>query len=77
MIKAGFKLVWLWRFIEPNDKEIRSFHISKERNMFVAERILYEVVNMYRKHQVSSDGGIWYRQACRFLRPISSPSLLF
>jgi putative transposase len=67
-IKAGSELIWLWVVIEPNDKEILSFHISKERNMFVAERFLSHVVNKYGLHQVSSDGGTWYPQACKFLK---------
>ena len=33
-IKAGSELIWLWVVIEPNDKEILAFDISKERNMF-------------------------------------------
>ena len=36
-IKAGSELLWLWVVVEPRHKEILSFHISKERNMFVAE----------------------------------------
>jgi putative transposase len=67
VIKAGPELVWLWVVIEPANKEILSFSISKERNMFVAERILFQVISMYGKHQVSSDGGTWYPQACKFL----------
>ncbi len=35
-IKVGSELIWLWVVIEPKDKEILSFHISKECNMFVA-----------------------------------------
>ncbi|MDQ6724407.1 MAG: DDE-type integrase/transposase/recombinase [Thermoproteota archaeon] len=68
-IKAGSELIWLWVVVEPtNDKEILSFHISKERNMFVAERFLSRVVNKYGLHRVSSDGGTWYPQACKFLK---------
>ena len=58
-IKAGSELLWLWVVVEPNDKEILSFHISKERNMFVVERFLSNVENKYGLHQVSSDGGTW------------------
>ena len=36
--------------------------------MFVAERFLSHVVNKYGLHQVSSDGGTWYPQACEFLK---------
>ena len=67
MIKAGSELIWLWVVIEPTEKEILSFHISKERNMFVVERFLSQVVNKYGLHLVSSDGGTWYPQACKFL----------
>ena len=56
-IKAGSELVWIWVVIEPTNKEILSFYISKERNMFVAERVLSEVINKYGLHSVSSDGG--------------------
>ena len=38
LIKIGSELIWLWVAIEPKDKEIFSITISKERNMFVAER---------------------------------------
>jgi putative transposase len=66
-IKAGSELIWLWVVIEPNDKEILAVDISKERNMFVAERFLSHLLDKYGKHQVSSDGGTWYPQACKFL----------
>ncbi|HEY6535387.1 MAG TPA: DDE-type integrase/transposase/recombinase [Candidatus Nitrosocosmicus sp.] len=67
-IKAGSELIWIWVVIEPTIKEILLFYISKERNMFVAERVLSEVVNKYGLHSVSSDGGTWYPQACKFLK---------
>jgi len=36
--------------------------------MFVAERFISVVKKNYGKHPVSTDGGTWYPQACRFLR---------
>ncbi len=39
MIKSGSELIWLWIVIEPANKEILSFYISKERNMFVSQAI--------------------------------------
>jgi hypothetical protein len=36
--KIGSEFIWLWIAIEPTNKEILGFNISKERNMFVAER---------------------------------------
>jgi putative transposase len=69
-INAGSsELIWLWIVIEPTiDKEILSFDISKERNMFVVERFLSNVIKEYGKYPVSTDGGTWYPQACRFLK---------
>jgi putative transposase len=67
-IKAGSELIWLWIAIEPKDREILSISISKERNIFVAERFLSDIVNEYGEHPVSTDGGTWYPQACRFLK---------
>ena len=43
-------------------------YIERTKYVFAKERILSEAANMYGKHQVSSDGGTWYPQACRFLR---------
>ena len=36
--------------------------------MFVAERFISDVIKNHGKHLVSTDGGTWYPQACRFLR---------
>jgi transposase-like protein len=42
--------------------------ISKERNIFVAERFLSSIVEEYGVYPVSTDGGTWYPQACQFLK---------
>jgi putative transposase len=68
-IKASSsELIWLWVAIEPKDREILAISISKERNMFVAEHFLSDVVDEYGPHPVYTDGGSWYPQACRFLK---------
>ena len=36
--------------------------------MFVAERFISDVVEEHGKHPISTDGGTWYPQACRFLK---------
>ena len=36
--------------------------------MLVAERFISSLINRYGKHSVSTDGGTWYPQACRFLK---------
>ena len=67
-IKVGSELIWLWVVIESETKNILAISISKERNMFVAERFLSNIIENYGYHPVSTDGGTWYPQACRFLK---------
>ncbi|MGD9673993.1 MAG: DDE-type integrase/transposase/recombinase [Candidatus Nitrosocosmicus sp.] len=67
LIKVGSEYIWLWVAIDAKSKEILALTISKERNMFVAERFLSDIVRDYGKHHVSTDGGTWYPMACRFL----------
>ena len=68
LIKVGAEYIWLWVAIEPENREILALTISKERNMFVAERFISGLVHIHGEHPVSADGGPWYPQACRFLR---------
>jgi putative transposase len=68
IIKVGSEYIWLWIAIEDDNREILQISISKKRNMFVAERFILNLVKRYGEHPVSTDGGTWYPQACRFLR---------
>ena len=68
IIKVGSKYIWFWVAIENDNREILQINISKERNTFVAERFISNLVKRYGEHPVSTDGGTWYPQACRFLR---------
>ena len=68
LIKVGSELIWLWIAIDPENKQILAVSVSKERNMFVAERFLSGLVKDYGNHPVSTDGGTWYPQACEFLQ---------
>ncbi len=68
LIKVGSEYVWLWVAIEPKNKQILALSISKERNMLIAERFISGLVKAHGKHPVSTDGGTWYPQACRFLK---------
>ncbi|MGN6631353.1 MAG: hypothetical protein ACTHKP_03825, partial [Nitrososphaeraceae archaeon] len=40
IIKVGSEYIWLWIAIENDNREILQISISKERNMFVAERFI-------------------------------------
>ena len=66
-IKVGSEYVWLWVAIEPENRRILALDISKERNMLIAERFIAGLVRAHGKHAISTDGGTWYPQACRFL----------
>ena len=67
-IKVGSQYIWLWIAIEPKHRQILQLDISFERNMLVAERFLSSLIDKYDKHPISTDGGTWYPQACRFLK---------
>jgi len=47
MLKVGSEYIWLWIAIEPENKQILALYVSKERNMFVAEHFLSDVVHNY------------------------------
>ena len=68
LIKVGSESIWLWVAIEPENRQILALNISKERNMLIAERFIADLVRIHGKHPVSTDGGTWYPQACRFLK---------
>ena len=36
--------------------------------MYVAEKFISGLNKIYDKHPVSTDGGTWYPQACKFLK---------
>ena len=67
-IKVGSQHIWLWVAIEPKHREILGIDASVERAMLVAERFIASLINRHGKHPVSTDGGTWYPQACRFLK---------
>jgi len=67
-VKVGRDFFWIWIAIELVDKTVLGVRISLERNMFVAEQFLKNLANEYGKHPLSTDGGTWYSQACKFLK---------
>ena len=68
-LKVGNNYFWIWIAIESSDRTVLDVRISAaERNMFVAERFLSSLVQEYGKHPVSTDGGTWYPQACKYLK---------
>ncbi len=68
LIKVGSQYIWIWIAIEPENREILALNISKERNMLIAEQFIADLVKIHGRHPVSTDGGTWYPQGCRFLK---------
>jgi len=68
LIQVGNQSITIWIAIEPVEKIILDIRISLERSMLIAERFLQNLIKKYGKHQVSTDGGTWYPQACKFLK---------
>lgn len=64
-VQVGGYPAWLWIAIEPIHRVVLGVHISRHRNMLVAEEFLKSLVELYGKHIVYSDGGDWYPGACR------------
>jgi putative transposase len=54
LIKIGSKLIWLWVAIDNKTKRILRLSISKERNMFVAERFIADLVKNHDKHPIAT-----------------------
>ena len=47
MLKVGSEYIWLWiAIIEPENKQILALNVSKERNMFVAEHFLSQMLSI-------------------------------
>jgi putative transposase len=67
-IKIGSELIWLWVAMDSETKNIVATSISKERNMFVAERFLSKIIERFGEYPISTDGGTWYPQACKFIK---------
>jgi putative transposase len=54
IIRVDSEYIWLWIAIENNNLEILKVSIFKERNMYVAERSIPNLVKRYREHPVSN-----------------------
>ena len=54
VIKIGSELIWLWVAIDNKTKRILRLSISKERNTFVADRFIADLVKYHGKHPFST-----------------------
>ena len=65
-IKVSSRLIWIWVAIEQEHRQILKIDMPLERNMLIAERFISSLMNKYDPHPVTTDGGTWYPQACKF-----------
>ena len=66
-VKVGSSGAWVWIAVEPAHRYILGVHLSRHQNIMAARTFLRSLVERYGKHQVYSDGGAWYPDACRSL----------
>ena len=67
LIKVGSEYIWLWVAIEPKNREILALKYIQRKKHAYSRTIHFDLVRIHGKHPVSTDGGTWYPQACRFL----------
>jgi putative transposase len=53
IIKVGSEYIWLWIAIENDNRDILQISTSKERNMFVAEHFILNLVKRYGEYTSS------------------------
>jgi hypothetical protein len=49
MLQIGSDYAWLWVAIEPVHKQVLGLHVSRHRNMLVAENFLRSLIKVYGK----------------------------
>jgi len=54
-IRIGSELIWLWVAIDNKTKRILRLSISKERNMFVAERFVANLIKNHGKPPIATE----------------------
>jgi len=55
LIKISSELIWLWVVMDNKTMRILRLSISKERNMFVAERFIAHLVKNHGKHPIATE----------------------
>ena len=53
VIKICSELIWLWVAMDNKTKRILRLSISKERNMFVAERFVADLIKNHDKYPIA------------------------
>jgi transposase-like protein len=50
MLQIGSDYAWLWVSTEPIHKQVLGVHVSRHRNMLVAEYFIRSLIKLYGKH---------------------------
>ena len=53
VIKICSEVIWLWVVMDNKTKRILRLSISKERNMFVAERFVADLIKNHDKYPIA------------------------
>jgi putative transposase len=68
LLKVNGQAYWLWIAYEPNTKSCLMIHLSREKTIFVCYRFLKQLRTKYGIKPISTDGALWYSDACKWLR---------
>ena len=67
MLQIGSDYARLWVVIKLVPKQVLGVHVSRHRNMLIAEYFLRSLIKVYGKHTVYSDGRSWYSEVYSYI----------
>jgi putative transposase len=68
MIRIRGREAWVWVAFEPGLRVFLAFRISYNRSILDAHTFLKELRNRYGRKPIWTDEGLFYPEACRYLR---------
>jgi len=68
MVRIRGRQAWVWVAYEPRLKAFLSFRVSYNQSILDAYLFLKELRGKYGRKPVWTDEGVWYPEACRWLR---------
>jgi putative transposase len=70
LLKVGSEYVWLWVgcYWARKQEYSNTIYIKGKKQTYSLQRFISDLAKVHGKHPVSTDGGTWYPQACRYLK---------
>ena len=68
MIRIKGRQAWVWVAYEPALRAFLGFRVSYNQSILDAYLFLKEVRRRYGRRPIWTDEGLWYPEACRWLR---------